>query len=347
MVASLLAGLALGLLDVRLKPLVAEGPQIVIGPTNRWAPDEPRIGVFPGYEITRPLSVVLPGRTDPVLRAQVCAQSSSLTTDIDWASRAIGRSWELMNVHLGLDLPTTVEERTVHVLLRTDGNAGGEQQLTRPPGVASDMPWCVIYIYQVPTLTAPAERWREVAHEYGHAVFPAWGPYEGPESWSNGEIGERLATAWMYDALLDGSAAPEDAAGASAQSLLGYMQTNVWAEAVRVGQRGPQPELLEGKSGASFWAGVRLVTFAQQVLPEKVLRRSLGLSGGANPKDFADAMVEAVAEQPTIRLRIPRGNIGKPVWLPTGSLKVSARVLAKKDGWSQISTSNSTVVLTR
>ena len=49
-----------------------------------------------------------------------------------------------------------------------------------------------IYIYQIEKKREEVELIREVAHEWGHHIIPPIGPYEEPEEWANGYIGERL-----------------------------------------------------------------------------------------------------------------------------------------------------------
>jgi hypothetical protein len=68
----------------------------------------------------------------------------------------------------------------VDIWLCEGGNVGGEQ-------VGRN-----IYIYQIEKGREEVELIREVAHEWGHHIIPPIGPYEEPEEWANGCIGERL-----------------------------------------------------------------------------------------------------------------------------------------------------------
>lgn len=262
-----------------------------------------------------------------------------------WASRALARIWELNYVHLGLDLPTSVEGQTLHLLLNSGGQPGGEQVLTRPPGNPSLYPWCIVHLYQVPTLDQPAERWREIAHEYGHAVLPAWGPYRGPEAYSNGDVGERLTTAWMYEALTTGQAEPADAAGASATDLLGYMQQKVWAESAAFAIAGPAD--LEGDGPSAFQAGVGFAAFCQQTLPHSLFRRALGLGGAESPQNLAEGVMEAVSEQSKVSLRVLPQLQGRAAWYPVGTLRPPTKPLARKKGWAKLIVSGNTLTLAR
>lgn len=328
-----------------LRPLAPASPQIQISDSVDLDGIQKPDDLFPGYSCFRTIRVAFPNRKRTETRIHVCADSPSLKPDLDWASRAAARVWELHYVNLGLDLPTMVENQTLHLMLRSDGQAGGEQVLTRPPGNESEYPWCVVYLYQVPTLTQGPERWREIAHEYGHAVLPAWGPYSGPEEYSNGDLGERLATAWIYDALRDGSAEPSDAAGSTAQDLMGYMQQKVWAESARFALIGPDD--LDGTGPTAYWAGVRLATFCQQTLPPSVFRRALGLGGAGSARNFAEGVVEAVSEQPRLQLKVLPGLQGKAAWYPVGSLRPLGKVLARQPGWAKLVASGPTITLTK
>jgi hypothetical protein len=328
-----------------LRPLAPTAPKISIDPTMNWEGESSPEGHFPGYGVSRTVRVQFPNRPGSVVRARVCGDSTSRAGDLEWASRTLARVWELNYVRLGLDLPATVENQTLHLLLRSDGEAGGEQVLTRPTGDQSLYPWCVVYLYQVPTLTEPAERWREIAHEYGHAVLPAWGPYTGPEAYSNGDVGERLATAWMYEELNRGSAEPSDAAGSTAKDLLGYMQTKVWGEAAQFALAGP--DYLDAKGPTGYWAGVRMVTYCQQTLPPSVFRRALGLGGGTSATNLNEGISEALSEQSSVTLNVLPALRGKPAWFPAGSLRPATRVLARRDGWVKTVATGATLTLTR
>jgi hypothetical protein len=77
----------------------------------------------------------------------------------------------------------------VDIWLCEGGEAGGEQ-------VGRN-----IYIYQIEKGREEVELIREVAHEWGHHIIPPIGPYEEPEEWANGCIGERLLLKLFLDNL--------------------------------------------------------------------------------------------------------------------------------------------------
>ncbi|MBC7330067.1 hypothetical protein H5T88_06870 [bacterium] len=77
----------------------------------------------------------------------------------------------------------------VDIWLCEGGDAGGEQ-------VGRN-----IYFYQIEKDREEVELIREVAHEWGHHIIPPIGPYEEPEEWANGCIGERLLLKLLLDNL--------------------------------------------------------------------------------------------------------------------------------------------------
>jgi hypothetical protein len=81
------------------------------------------------------------------------------------------------------------KDGVVDIWLCEGGEAGGEQ-------VGRN-----IYIYQIEKGREDVELIREVAHEWGHHIIPPIGPYEEPEEWANGCIGERLLLKLFLDNL--------------------------------------------------------------------------------------------------------------------------------------------------
>lgn len=314
----------------------SRGVSVVVGPQES--------AVLSGYALSQKVSVTFPDRSGPVVRLSVCAQTPGLSAQADRAARAAASCWKLCFTRLGLDVPALVEGQVVHLLLREDGEAGGQQVLGRPEGVASPLPWSTIYLFQAHSLVEPQELWREVAHEYGHAVFPAWGPYAGPESWSNGDIGERLGAFWMNEALVSGEATPADAGGATAADLAPYLAAKFAPMAARGALHGP--EMQNEREESAYWDGVGLVCYAVSALPPEVVRRGLALSGGQSVADFAEGLAEAVAERATVELLLPEGTAGRPVWVPSPRVK-GAKVLARLGGWAKVLSGGRRVVLGR
>jgi hypothetical protein len=81
------------------------------------------------------------------------------------------------------------KDGVVDIWLCEGGDVGGEQ-------VGRN-----IYFYQIEKGREEVELIREVAHEWGHHIIPPIGPYEEPEEWANGCIGERLLLKLLLDNL--------------------------------------------------------------------------------------------------------------------------------------------------
>jgi len=55
-----------------------------------------------------------------------------------------------------------------------------------------------IYLYATKTPRAPAEWWRELAHEYGHVALPGIGGFtDTDDPWADGDLGELLFVKWL------------------------------------------------------------------------------------------------------------------------------------------------------
>ncbi|MGC8843030.1 MAG: hypothetical protein ACP5QS_03735 [bacterium] len=81
------------------------------------------------------------------------------------------------------------KDGVVDIWLCENGEGGGEQ-------IGKN-----IYIYQIGKERDDVELLREVAHEWGHHIIPPVGPYEEPEEWANGYIGERLLLKLLLEHL--------------------------------------------------------------------------------------------------------------------------------------------------
>jgi len=121
----------------------------------------------------------------------------------------------------------------VDIWLCEGGGAGGEQ-------VGRN-----IYFYQIEKGREEVELIREVAHEWGHHIIPPIGPYEEPEEWANGYIGERLLLKLLLDNL--------PSSLAFLKEKLGTFLKERNEEVLRFYQQaGDSQELLRDKSNKGF-----------------------------------------------------------------------------------------------
>ncbi|MGB9879687.1 MAG: hypothetical protein ACPLRM_02885, partial [Anaerolineae bacterium] len=101
-------------------------------------------------------------------------------------SRVLLALYTLAKERLGLS-PRFSEDGVVHVWLCTNGRAGAEQWQQH------------LYFYAIDAPRQPSEWIRQLCHEYGHLVIPGIGPFDAPEEWANGLIGEHLFMRWLAD----------------------------------------------------------------------------------------------------------------------------------------------------
>lgn len=269
-----------------------------------------------------------------------------------WSTRMLLRLWDYNFARLRIDHSERFR-RGVDVYLCFAGDAGGEHLFDvdtfdldnngNPKRVNT------IYIYQIHKIEAPIQLSRELAHEYGHAILPAIGPYEGPEDWANGEVGERLYLQWLRDDLVAGKLSTDDTVHTDVAALDAYLAKNVHPMLVSMGTKGPNLELLKGKSQESFFEYVALTTYAGQILPPRVFGRSLMLTGSQKAIDYEKSIRDAVAEVPSLEITVPAVLKGKAIFIPLGEkAKLSgAKVLSRSGGWAKVQPSAAKIKVTQ
>mgnify|MGYP000586758573 CR=1 FL=1 len=177
----------------------------------------------------------------------------------------------------------------VHLWLRADGEAGGEEFLGH------------LYLHAADQPRAAAEWIREIAHEYAHAVLPSIGPYSEPERWANGYLGERLFLKWLIDSGQSGvwgESFPE----------AGYLAAQIAPLRNRFLEEGPfDPALFRGDAaGMERLIGFVLAIEATHELA--VLRRVFAqLSSPSRPAAVRDAVEDVLASPIAPGFRIEGG----------------------------------------
>jgi hypothetical protein len=262
------------------------------------------------------------------------------------AARLLLRLWEVNYYRLRLDHSLEYQLQTVDAYLCDGGKPGGEHRFTvdkddRTPG-GSPAKVNTVHIYDVGGLTKPAEWFRELAHEYGHATLPPVRVEGGPETWANGDLGERLYAVWMLGLMREGKASPADAMGASAEDLEAYVEAKVRPLVGKVASNGPDAEALAGHGQAAYDAYLGLACHAQAVLPPSVFARSLVLADDQSPGAYLRATVAAAEEAAEWT---PRAPAGKASWLPLGRSKLrGGTVIERRDGWAKVRLSEGAAV---
>lgn len=272
-----------------------------------------------------------------------------------WATRMLLRLWTYNYFLLGRD-HSPAYRRQVDLYLCFGGDPGGEQLFAIDPGDldSGNRPVKVdtMYIYQVPNITDQFQLCRELAHEYGHATFPAVGPFEKPEDWANGDLGERVFLNWLNIDIRSGFLDKYDAAKADPKEIQSYVDQRVTPLVEKVAHSGPELKTIAEKdaktkkySQASHDAYLALAVYAANILPPKLFNRAMDLAG-ESPVAFAKAVLE-VGSESSWEYTIPSNLKGKAIYLPLGEARIDgAKVLAKRDGWVKVQPSEEKLVVT-
>lgn len=205
----------------------------------------------------------------------------------------------------------------------------------------------VIHLFKIGTLTNNLEKVRELAHEFGHAIYPEVGAFDAPESWGNGYAAERVFIKWLHDDMKAKKITPADAMGATEAELASYLAAKVDPLVLKMGSAGPNLTLLAGKGQDSFNEYLALNSYAQAILPPPAFMRAVVLGASDEGASFfAKQVVEAAAEREELPITIPAVLKGKAMWVPLakGTIK-GAKVLEKKGSWAKVQPTSETVVI--
>lgn len=253
------------------------------------------------------------------------------------------RLWSYNRNRLKIDHSEAFAERVVHLYLCDKGTAGGEQRfgedriVDTETGRARNVKVNTIHIYDMPTFTKDRlEMVREIAHEYGHATLPPIGPFEKPEDWANGDLGERLYLRWLYEDLVAGRLQRPDMLGTTSEALRAYLNKNADPLIRRVALDGPDLATMVKKGPAAMNAYLGMALYLERIMPQKTFARALALTGGTKVQDFIRAVLDSSTEaQWTVR--VPYGYENQKIWLPVGKARIQgAAVLARKGDWVQV-----------
>jgi hypothetical protein len=181
------------------------------------------------------------------------------------------------------------------------------------------------------------EQAREVAHEYGHAILPPVGGFDGAdgaEYWANGNLGEKLFLRWGRDGIAHDK---EKEVGfmLTPMVLLDYwVQKHVDPLVRAAAVRPPDSPLFRGTNRAAFDAYQGMVLWCDSIMPPSMFGRSMVLIGSEKAQDYVVSAVQA-AEEATYTPTIPTYLEDATVWIPVGTGTVSGAltVLDKKLGW--------------
>ena len=284
------------------------------------------------------------------LRFRVYSQSYKDRGDIaPMVARQLLRQWEMNVERFKVDHSRNSFNQLVDVFLSEGGKSGGEQvfMLDKNNLDSQGNPRKInaIFIFDLKSFTSPLEQAREIAHEYGHATLPAVGGYSRPESWANGEVGERLYLKWFYEESLAGRLKGQDMMYASKPELAQYISQNINPMVSKFATNGPLKMPLKNRDEPGFKAYVGMVIYGESVLPLDRFRRWMVL-GQNKAEDWPKLLTEVMDEQKKTVLKIPSYLRGKPIWLPVGKGTIAGiKAISKSPGWVQIKTNSATVTL--
>ncbi len=284
------------------------------------------------------------------LRLRVFSQYRKANHDdiAQWSTRMLLRLYGYNLFRLGRENPEAYG-KIVDVYLSFGGPAGGEQLFDLDPGDldSGNRPRKAntVYIYQVAEISDPFQLCRELAHEFGHATLPGVGPFEGPEDWANGDVGERIYLNWILADIKANSLATEDAVNASIPALENYVKTRVQPGITKIATYGPNHDLLKLKTKEAYEEYVSLAAYGAMVLPGKQFNKALNLAG-ADPSLLAKSLVEVAKEVKDFELRLPEYLKNKAVYLPynKSALKKMNPLQIKSD-FTKIQTTSAAILI--
>lgn len=311
----------------------------------------PRVKISPvhGWEFPYVTSgfVRRPSFEEFNVRFRVYAQARAENNDVSQMStRFLLRLWSYNYDRMGFDHPEQFR-KIVDVYFAQQGIAGGENTRTldqqeRIEGRGAP-PVTVIHIYDTKSVTSPFQLVRELAHEYGHATLSDWGPFKEPESWANGDIGERMYLNWLNDDLRTKRLLPEDALNVDPTRISDYVAKNVHPLVTKIASSGPDTALLKDTSAKGFNELVALAVYAQAVMPPKMMARVLA-NPVANAGDLNAVIVDIATSREEWAVRIPDYLKGKAIYLPIGNAKVTGgKILGRKGSWVKVQPTGSMV----
>ncbi|MBX3097289.1 MAG: hypothetical protein KF812_10540, partial [Fimbriimonadaceae bacterium] len=283
-------------------------------------------------------------------RVRVFSQERTEIEDTSYAvARMAMRLWDYNFQYLGLEHHDRYQ-KTVDIYLAKDGKAGGEQRIVADPEMKDNfgrtMQVNVIHIYQMPTFTKGIDRAREIAHEYGHATLPAIGGYSGLESWANGDVGERIYLQWLYRDMEAGTIGWLDTVGATKEDIAAYLSQKVDPLVTQIGVNGVREQTLNGDDRGAFMEYVALVCYAEAVLPREAFQRFVLLTGDGHGKQAYAELAYAANELDEWNVRIPRGLVGKEIWLPVGQNSISkGQVTARRGTWAKVKPADGAITI--
>ncbi len=236
--------------------------------------------------------------SSPALLIEVLAPAQPLYPFAERAARLLLHCYELVRTRLGLEHPLRYD-RLLRVFLCQHGRAGAEQQRN------------LIYLYQVSERLPPIEWLRELTHEYGHWIIPPINSFREPEAWANGDLGERLLSRWLLQALERQQLDSSTVMGASLQDLRAYARQKIEPLIERMAREGLSLTRWRSRRRDGYEEYLALALYAEQLYGAERLSRAMLLSGGVEPDDFLNGLRQSLQEPARLQVQLPRN----PAWI--------------------------------
>ena len=172
-----------------------------------------------------------------------------------------------------------------------------------------------VYFYGTARIGSPLEWVRTLCHEWGHLTLPAARGFTEPETDAGGLLGERLHLGWL---LADKTSSPDD--GTRSPDIAMYCRRQCLPLIERFLAEGPASPLLARRDARAMdlYIGAALAT--ERALGSKVLDAALYSIDGTSPRDFFDALRNAVFLEKSVAVQLP-------AWVPLapGDYRIVAR----------------------
>jgi hypothetical protein len=188
--------------------------------------------------------------------------------------------------------------RPIQVWLVSEGDAGGEQWQGH------------LYFYDLERSRSNLEWMRECAHEYGHISLPGTSGFTEPESWADGELGERLLLRWLGESPKSKVQSPKsgdrnleretwnlEPLGFKESGLEAYLNRYVEPLVKGFAGRGWQPEIVAKHDRAAMEHVMGLALWAEEAHGTPFLRQMLNRMPNVGPTGLWAGYVRGITER--------------------------------------------------
>ncbi len=163
--------------------------------------------------------------------------------------------------------------------------------------------WEEIFLYGINVARTPLEWVRQICHEYGHFELRPVGPFDEPETWANGVLGEALFSEWLWRNSPDGVVQ-----WGEEKVDLGKFLSEFHARLIQrffIGK--PRSRALADTTEVGFEHFLGMALYAQAVLPPLKFRELLYATERPRSADFHDNFRAIVDKLDPPIFKIPGG----------------------------------------